>query len=83
MSEVRDKDKEKFTSKYLPKGASQVVQRSRIPQCRRLGFNPWVGKIPWRRKWQPTPGFLPGESHGQKRLAGYCLRDCKESDMTE
>ena len=34
---------------------------------RRLGFNPWVGKIPWRRKWQPTPVFLPGESHGQRR----------------
>ena len=36
-----------------------------------LGFNPWVGKIPWRRKWQPTPVFLPGESHGQRSLAGY------------
>ena len=39
-------------------------------QCRRLGFNPWVGKIPWRRKWQPTPVFLPGKSHGQSRLVG-------------
>ena len=35
------------------------------------GFNPWVGKIPWRRKWQPTPVFLPGNSHGQRSLAGY------------
>ena len=35
-------------------------------QCRRLGFNPWVGKIPRRREWQPTPIFLPGESHGQR-----------------
>ena len=34
-------------------------------------FNPWVGKIPWRRKWQPTPVFLPGKSHGQRSLAGY------------
>ena len=34
-------------------------------QCRRHGFDSWVGKIPWRRKWQPTPVFLPGESHGQ------------------
>jgi len=33
-------------------------------QCRRLEFNPWVGKISWRRKWQPTPVFLPGESYG-------------------
>ena len=41
-------------------------------QCRRSkrrGFNPWVGKIPWRRKWQPTPAFLPGESRGQRNLA--------------
>ena len=38
-------------------------------KCRRHGFNPWVGKIPCRRKWQPTPIFLPGESHGQRRLA--------------
>ena len=35
------------------------------------GFNPWVGKIPWRRKWQPSPVFLPGESHGQRNLEGY------------
>ena len=35
-------------------------------QCRRFGFNPWAGKIPWRRQWQPTPVFLPGESHGQR-----------------
>ena len=34
-------------------------------QCRRPKFNPWIGKIPWRRKWQPTPVFLPGESHGR------------------
>ena len=55
-------------------------------QCRRhkrLGFSPWVGKIPWRRKWQPTPVFLPGEFHGQRSLAGYSPWDCKESDMTE
>ena len=43
-------------------------------QCRRHkrhGFNLWVGKIPWRRAWQPTPLFLPGESHGQRSLMGY------------
>ena len=43
-------------------------------QCRRYttcGFNPWVRKIPWRRAWQPTPVFLPGESHGQRSLEGY------------
>ena len=37
-------------------------------QCRRCGFNPWVWKIPWRRRWQPTPVFLPGKSHGQRSL---------------
>ena len=38
-------------------------------QWRRPGFDPWIGKIPWRRKWRPTPVFLPGKSHGQKNLA--------------
>ena len=42
-------------------------------QCRRLRFYPQVGKIPWRRKWQPTPEFLPGKSHGQRRLF-VCLQ---------
>ena len=37
----------------------------------RRGFDPWIGKIAWRRKWQPTPIFLPGKSHGQRSLAGY------------
>ena len=39
--------------------------------CRRLGFNPWVGKIPWKKKWQLTPVFLVGEFHGQRNLVGY------------
>jgi len=46
-------------------------------QCRRPGFDPWVGKIPCRRNWQPTPVFLPGKSHGQRSLVGYNPRDCK------
>ena len=52
-------------------------------QCRRLGFVPWVGRIPWRREWLFTPVFLPGESHGQRRLAGYSPWGHKELDMTE
>ena len=55
-------------------------------QCRRhkrCGFNPWVGKIPWRRKWEPTPVFLPGEFLGQRSLVGYSPRGCKGSDTTE
>ena len=43
----------------------------------------WVGKIPWRRKWQPNSVFLPGEFHGQRSLVGYSPWGCKESDMTE
>ena len=43
----------------------------------RCGFDPWVRKIPWRRAWQPTPVFLPGESHGQRSLVGYSPRDHK------
>ena len=53
------------------------------PQCGRLGFDPWVRKIPWRRKWLPSPVFLPGEAHGQRSLVGYSPWDHRESDMTE
>ena len=59
----------------LLQGASQMSQCKesawQCKRCRRLGFNLWVRKIPWRRKWQPTSGFLPGESHGQRSLVGY------------
>ena len=47
------------------------------------GFDPWVGKIPWRRKWQSTSVFLPGESHGWRNLVGYSPWHLKESDTTE
>ena len=46
-------------------------------------FNPWVGKIPWRREWQSTPVFLPGEVHGQRSLVGYSPWGHKDSDMTK
>ena len=52
-------------------------------QCGRLGFDPWVRKIPWRRNWQPTPVFLPGKSHGQRSLVDYSPWGHKESDTTE
>ena len=45
-------------------------------QCRRHGFHLWVRKIPWRRKWQLTPTFLPGKSQGQRSLAGYSSISC-------
>ena len=46
-------------------------------------FDPWVREIPWRRKWHPTPVFLPGQSHVQRSLLGYSPWGCKKSDMTE
>ena len=46
-------------------------------------FYPWVRKISWRKAWQPTPVFLPGESHGQRSLAEYSPWGCKELDTTE
>ena len=53
--------------------ASQVVKNppANTGGIMRLGFHPWIGMIPWRRAWQPTPVFLPGESHGQRSLVGY------------
>ena len=52
-------------------------------QCRKPGFGPWVRKIPWRREWQPSPVFLPGESHGQRNLVGHRPWSHKELDPTE
>ena len=49
-------------------------------QCGRPGFDPWVRKIPWRRKWQPTPVLLPGKSHGPRSLVGPSSWGPKESD---
>ena len=48
-------------------------------QCRRCGFNLWVGKIPWSRKWLPTPVFLPGKFHGQRKLVGYIVHGVTKS----
>ena len=63
--------------------ASQVSQWQRILcQCRRRGFDPWVGKIFWRRKRQPTPVLLPGESHRWRSLVGYSPWGA-ESETTE
>ena len=66
---------------------SAMAQQWRIHlQCRRdkrCGFSPWVWKILWRRKWQPTPIFLPGNSQGQRSLASYSPWGHKELDTTE
>ena len=55
----------------FPGGTSDKEPACKCRRCKRNGFDPWVGKIPWRRAWQPTPVFLPGESHGQRSLVGY------------
>ena len=66
-------------------GASQVAQQVENPPANAgdVGLMPGVGKIPWRRAWPPTPVFLPGESHGQRSLAGYSPWGCKQSEVTE
>jgi len=61
---------------------SQVVVKNRL-QCRRPEFDPWVGKISWRREWLFIPVLLHGKSHGQRSLVGYSPSDHQESDMTE
>ena len=67
----------------FPGGASGKELTCQCRRCKRHVLNPWVGKIPWRRAWQPTPVFLSGESHGQRSLVGYSPWGCKDSDMTE
>ena len=52
-------------------------------KCKRLAFNPCIGKIPWRKAWQPTLVFLSGESQGQRSLAGYSPWSPKESDTPQ
>ena len=54
-----------------------------VQEMRENGFDPQVGKIPWRTAWQSTLVFLPGESHGQRILVGYSQYGRKELDMTE
>ena len=67
-------------------GASQVALVVKNPPANagdmRGGFAPWVGKVPWSRKWKPTPVFLPGKSHGQRSLVNYNPWDHKESYIT-
>ena len=63
----------------MVKKKKPTCQHRRYKRCE---FDPWVGKIPWNRTWQPVPVFLPGESHGQRRQAGYSPQGHKESDTT-
>ena len=67
----------------FPGGASGQEPTCQCRRHERSRFHPWVGKIPRRRAWQLTLVFLPGKSHGQRSLVGYCPWGHKESDMTE
>ena len=60
---------------------AQLVKN--LPVMQDTWFDPWVGKIPWRKEWQPTPVFWPGKSYAQRSLAGYGLRGGKKSDTAE
>ena len=66
----------------FPGDASGKEPAFQCKRPKRLRFDPWVGKIPWRRKWQPTPVLLPEESHGQRTLVGYSPWGRKESETT-
>ena len=72
-----------YLSNGPPRWCSGKESVCQCRRCKRLRFYPWVGKILWRRKWQPTPVFLPGESHGQRSLVGYNPWGHKEVDTTE
>ena len=73
-----------FITVYITiKAACGASGKEPTSECKRCGFSPWVRKIPWRREWQPTPAFLPGEFHGQRSLAVYSPWGHKESNMTE
>ena len=62
---------------------SAVKNPHAMQEIQEMWVDPWVRKIPWRRAWQPTPVFLPGEFHRQRSLVGYSPWDRKELDTTE
>ena len=73
-----------FLIGVFPGGASSKDPSVQCGRFKRRSMDPWVGKIPWRRrKWLPTPIFLPGKSHEQRSLVGYSPRGRKELDTTE
>ena len=72
-----------MTKAYIPGGSVVKNQPANAGDLRDAGSICGSRRFPWRRKWQPTPAFLPGESHGQSNLMGYNPQGCKESDTTE
>ena len=71
-----------FSTIGLPRWCSGKESTCQCRRCKRCGFDPWIKKTAWSRKWQSTPVFLPGKSHGQRSLAGYSPWDHKELDVT-
>ena len=69
-----------FIKDGLPRSLSS---KESTCQCKRYRSHPWVWKTHWKRKWKPTPVFLPGTCHGQRSLAGCRPWSCKESEVTE
>ena len=69
--------------KTVPGGTVGKEPTCQYEMHKRRGFDHWVQKILWRRKWHPTPRFLPGKSHGQRSLVGYSSRGRKELNMTK
>ena len=83
-SKIRQHLAKYYLWNYRFRLASLVAQTVKLRlQWGRPGFDPWVRKIPWRRKRQPTPILLPGKFHGWRSLVGFSPWDCKELDMTE
>ena len=82
-------DEPTLTCHRHPESRVYLRVHSRGPWCHmshgfgQMWLDPWVRKIPWRRKWQPTSLFLPGKSHGQRSLVDYCRWGHKESDSIE
>ena len=66
---------------WLPRWLSSKDSACQCRGCKKCRFDPCIGMTPWRRKWQPTPVFLPGKFHGQRNLAGYSSWGHKQSDM--
>ena len=85
---MRKKETAIFHLNFLILLVFKLYTHEKEPACqcrryRRRGFSFWIRKIPWRRKWPPTPVCLPGKSYGQRSPAGYCPWGRKESDVTE
>ena len=72
-----------LASRMLNGFPGRLSSKESTRPCRRRGLDPSAGRVPWRRKWQPPPVFLPAKFHGQRSLVGHSPRGCRESDVTQ